>query len=203
FRCRASYPRHRGAPHLACSPRTGGPPTIDITPLLGSAPTHEFSGGAKLYKSEHLAWIDFGDYLKELSGMLTSAVGAQAPHAKVTIQAEDILLDIERAIPCALIVNELVSNAMKHAFPDGRQGEIRIVVRSAEAHLELEVGDTGIGFPVDVDFKNVATLGMQLVVSLTKQLRGTVELSREGGTTFRIRLPSPAVASNAIRTAAR
>jgi PAS domain S-box-containing protein len=146
----------------------------------------------KLYQSEHLAWIDFGSYLKDLTNSLTGIASAQAPQVKVHVQAENIFLDIDRATPCALIVNELVSNAMKHAFPGGRPGEVRIGVCPVGSNLlQLEVSDTGIGFPEALDFTATTTLGMQLVVSLTKQLRGTVELRREGGTAFRIQFPLP------------
>lgn len=146
----------------------------------------------KLYQSERLAWIDFGDYLKDLTSRLRSAIGAQSPKARISIQADKTFLDIERAIPCALIVNELVSNSLKHAFPGGRSGEIRITVGLvAPDLLELAVSDTGIGFPADLDFKNTKTLGMKLVCSLTNQLRGTVKLSRDGGTRFEIRFSVP------------
>jgi PAS domain S-box-containing protein len=146
----------------------------------------------KLYRSEQLASIDFGDYLRDLTANLTSAIGVQAPHVQVRVEAEEIFLDIDRAIPCALLVNELVSNSMKHAFPGGRHGEIRIAATWPDSGLEVEVSDTGIGFPADLDFQNVTTLGLQLVMSLTKQLRGTVELVRGEGTTFRIRVPARA-----------
>lgn len=146
----------------------------------------------QLYQSEHLAWIDFGDYLKDLASSLTSAIGAQAPQVKVKVQADKMFLDIERAIPCALIVNELVSNALKHAFPVGRSGEVKIAVGSiTPGLLQLVVSDTGIGISADIDFRNTTTLGMQLVCSLTAQLRGTVEMTRDGGTRFEIRLSVP------------
>jgi len=146
----------------------------------------------KLYQSEHLAWIDFGDYLKDLTSSLTSAIGAQAPQAKVKVQADQVYLDIERAIPCALIINELVSNALKHAFPAGRSGGIQIVIDSvAPDVLRLVVSDTGIGFPADIDFKTTTTLGMQLVCSLATQLRGAVEMTRGGGTRFELRFSVP------------
>ena len=120
-----------------------------------------------------------------------SVVDIHASRVKINIQAVNVFLDIGRAIPCALIVNELVTNAMKHAFPAGRSGEIRIFVGPVgENFLQLEVSDTGVGLPVGIDFRAPTTLGMQLVYSLTKQLRGTVELSREEGTCFRVRFPS-------------
>jgi PAS domain S-box-containing protein len=146
----------------------------------------------KLYRSEHLASIDFGDYLRDLTANLTGAIGAQAPQVKVRVEVDEIFLDIDRAIPCALIVNELVSNSMKHAFPGGRHGEIRVAITRADSELEVEVSDTGIGFPADLDFQNVTTLGLQLVMSLTKQLRGAVELVRGEGTTFRIHVSAGA-----------
>src|SRR5262249_47223674 len=113
---------------------------------------------------------------------------------QVRIEAEEIFLDIDRAIPCALIVNELVSNSMKHAFPGGRHGEIRLVVTRSDSELKVLVSDTGVGFPADLDFQNVTTLGLQLVMSLTKQLRGTAELVRGEGTTFRTHVPAHAPA---------
>jgi PAS domain S-box-containing protein len=159
----------------------------------------------KLYRSEHLASIDFGDYLRDLTANLTSAIGAQAPHVTVRVEADQIFLDIERAIPCALIVNELASNSMKHAFPGGQHGDIRIVVTQADSELDIEVTDTGIGFPAGLDFQRVTTLGLQLVMSLTRQLRGTVELVRGAGTTFRIHVPVHAAAhpTEAARTTDR
>jgi two-component sensor histidine kinase len=93
-------------------------------------------------------------------------------------------------------VNELVSNSIKHAFPGGRHGEIRIAITRADSDLEVEVSDTGIGFPADLDFRNVTTLGLQLVMSLTKQLRGTVELVRGEGTIFRIHVPVAATTTS-------
>jgi PAS domain S-box-containing protein len=146
----------------------------------------------KLYRSEHLAFIDFGEYLQDLTATLTSAIGIQAPNVSVRVEADHVFLDIDRAMPCALIINELVSNSIRHAFPGGRSGEVRIAVRQTDVSLDLEVADDGIGFPDDLDFRNVITLGLQLVTTLAHQLRAEVELERGGGTTFRIRLPLPA-----------
>jgi PAS domain S-box-containing protein len=148
----------------------------------------------KLYQSEHFATVDFGDYLRDLTASLASAIGIQAPNVRIHVDAEPILLDIDRAIPCGLIANELVSNSLRHAFPDGRRGDIYIGVHEIESEVHLEVSDTGVGLPPEVDFKTVTTLGLQLVVSLTNQLHGTLELGRGLGTGFRIRFPvSPPV----------
>lgn len=147
----------------------------------------------KLYRSEQLARIDFHDYLKDLTRGLAAAVGAGAPGATVAVHAEGVFLDIERAIPCALIVNELVSNSFKHAFPGGRSGKVQVDAEwLGPSLLQLAVSDTGVGFPAALDFKHTRTLGMQLVCSLTTQLRGTVSLTREHGTRFEIQFPCQA-----------
>lgn len=144
----------------------------------------------KLYRSEQLAYIDFGDYLRDLTSSLVSALAA--PNVVVHVDAEHVYLDIDRALPCALIINELVSNSIRHGFPGERGGEVRIVVTQTESALNLEVSDNGIGFPDDLDFRHVTTLGLQLVTTLAQQMRAEVEPVRGAGTTFRIRMPLPA-----------
>ena len=91
---------------------------------------------------------------------------------------DNVEIDIEKAIPCGLIVNELVSNALKHAFPNGAQGEVRVgLLPTLTSRLTLVVSDNGIGFPEDMDFRNTSSLGLQLVNSLVDQLEGTCELN--------------------------
>ena len=143
----------------------------------------------KLYRSDQLAFIDFGDYLRDLTSSLTAAIGA--PNKIVRVEAERVFLDIERALPSALIINELVSNSLRHGFPEGRGGEVRISVMQTESALSLEVADNGIGFPDDLDFRHVTTLGLQLVTTLAQQMGAEVELVRAGGTTVRIHMPLP------------
>ena len=100
--------------------------------------------------------------------------------------------DIDNAIPCGLIINELVSNSLIYAFPfaqgkpENKKGEININLSSGDDSLTLIVRDNGIGFPEDLDFRNTETLGMQLVCTLTNQLKGTIELNSNGGTSFKI-----------------
>ena len=144
----------------------------------------------KLYHSENLSMIDFADYIRSLTSHLFSTYRVNAAEIKLNIEIKGVLLDINTAIPCGLIINELVSNSLKHAFPDGKRGEIKIVMHEAdEDEVELMVSDTGIGFPEDLDFRNTESLGMQLVVSLVEeQLDGTIELDRSGGTAFTITL---------------
>lgn len=105
------------------------------------------------------------------------------------IDAEAIALDIERAIPCGLIINELLTNALKYSFPGDRKGVIRVEIRNApDSGVEIAVSDNGVGIPETLDFRKAKTLGLQLVTTLAEnQLKGSAELEREGGTRFRVR----------------
>jgi two-component sensor histidine kinase len=100
---------------------------------------------------------------------------------------QNIFLDINKAIPCGLIINELVSNSLKHAFPDNKKGEICIRLSSnKQKKTKLIVSDSGIGLPKNVDFLEPETLGLQLVSDLIKQIEGTIKLERTKGTAFHI-----------------
>ena len=134
----------------------------------------------KLYESKDLGKIDFADYIRSLTSSLFLSYGASSEVIQLKVQAEDVFLEVDTAIPCALIINELVSNSLQHAFPDGRQGEIRIEIRSGEDQTVLMVSDNGVGFPVDLDLRTAETLGLELVRTLVDQLEGTIELN--GGT---------------------
>lgn len=140
-----------------------------------------------LYQSEDLALIDFSDYIKRLITHLFSVYGTETKVPNLRLNVKDVYLDINRAIPCGLIINELVSNSLKHAFPDSRKGEITVEMRSDKKEkYTLIVKDTGIGMPKELDIQKTETLGMQLVNDLTEQIDGTIELNRIGGTTFSI-----------------
>ena len=105
---------------------------------------------------------------------------------------DDISLNITAAIPCGLIINELVSNALKHAFPDGRGGEVRVSVKEVQGPAYvITVADSGVGFPASLDFKQTDSLGLQLVNTLVAQLDGTIDMIRKNGTTFTVRFPKP------------
>ncbi len=142
----------------------------------------------KLYsESEDLTRINFASYVHDLATKLFSSYEISLDIIKLNIDVIDILLDITLAIPCGLIINELVSNSLKHAFPDNREGEINIMLRkSNENEFTLILGDNGVGLPLDIDFPNIETLGLQLVFALVKQLEGTMELDRSDGTVFKI-----------------
>jgi len=140
----------------------------------------------RLYESADLAGIDFAEYVQSTTSYLLSIHGVSGV-VRLDIDIKDILLDVSTAIPCGLIINELVSNSLKYAFGDGRAGEILIKLYSDKAgKLTLIVEDDGVGFPKDVDFRKTESLGMQLVIMLVEQLGGAIELDKSKGTAFKI-----------------
>ncbi len=144
----------------------------------------------KLYRSGDLSHIDFGDYIESLSAHLFQFFAVEPGRVGLRRETEAIPLDINNAIPCGLILNELLSNALKYAFPAGREGLITVGFRRRpDAFLEISVQDNGVGFPADLDFRRTSSLGLQLVNLLAGQLEGTLEMSREGGTEFRVVFP--------------
>jgi PAS domain S-box-containing protein len=143
----------------------------------------------KLYQSENISSINLSEYTRFLANQLFSFYGID--HGKVSLQIaiEDIQLDINAAIPLGLILNELISNALKHAFPGGRRGTIRISGTSVNGVLTLQVGDDGIGLPPALDWRNAESLGLRLVNSLADQLGGTIEPGTGNGTAFIVTVP--------------
>ncbi len=141
----------------------------------------------KLYQTTDLAQIDIAGYLHTLVNFLSQSYRERASTVVARVEAENIKVDIETAIPCGLIVNELVSNALKHAFPDGRSGEIRVcVTHSPGGQMSLSVSDNGVGFPVGLDHTRSPSLGLNLVNTLIAQIGGTLSLERTPGTCFSI-----------------
>ena len=138
----------------------------------------------KLYRSGSLAEINFGDYVKSLVDDLLRMYNVPLGTVTITADIENVQLGVDTAIPCALIINELVSNSLKHAFPDGRTGDVTVALQRANGVHTLTVADDGVGFPADLDFRATDSLGMQLVTALVNQLDGTITLDRTKGTTF-------------------
>ncbi len=139
----------------------------------------------KLYQSSDLSELDFATYAPSLTDSLMIAFGTDPSVICLRFDVERVSLDINQAIPCALILNELVSNALKYAFPNGRRGEIRLRMhRDAAGLVCLAVSDNGVGLPVDYSPDKAETLGLQLVHTLARQLRGNIEVSRAEGTQF-------------------
>ncbi|MDP2843248.1 MAG: sensor histidine kinase, partial [Acetobacterium sp.] len=125
-----------------------------------------------------------------LMDTLFSAYSISPDRIQVKLNIDDILLDVESAIPCGLIVNELMSNTFQHAFPGDRAGEITIGFHLADSVYTLSFGDNGVGIPPGFDYTNTEGLGLKLVNLLaTDQLDGTIQLRQEGGTTFIITFP--------------
>lgn len=140
----------------------------------------------KLYQSEDLAKIDIGKYIESLTTDLFWTYNVRPDTIKLRIGVKNVYFDIDLAIPCGLIINELVSNSLKYAFPEGKKGEIIIDFSLKNDKYQLTVGDNGTGFPEDLDFRKVETLGLQLVMLLGKKIKATIELDRRKGTVFKI-----------------
>jgi PAS domain S-box-containing protein len=144
----------------------------------------------QLYRSADFTRVDFAAYTQELIRRLLVSYRAQANGIDLDLSFDEIYLDITTAIPCGLIINELVSNALKHAFPDGQSGTIEVEMQTvSEEGYRLIVRNDGVAFPAGVDFRNTDTLGLQLVNSLTRQLSGQIDLHTEEDTTFEICFP--------------
>ena len=144
----------------------------------------------KLYKSEGLAKIDFAEYIKNLVDDLFCSYGINQNHIKFDVNTDNIFLNADTAIPCGLIINELVTNSLKYAFPTEscKHEENRIYIKfhqNNEKYL-LTIGDNGIGLPEGVNLEHSETLGLRLVGSLVDQLNGTIELYSSGRTEFRV-----------------
>jgi len=143
----------------------------------------------KLYRTKDFAKIDFNDYAKDLANHLIKTYSAAAGKIKLNMNIEDIHIGLGKAIPCGLIINELLSNSLKYAFPKGEGGEIKIVLRAINSEeVELTVRDDGIGISKEMDILKTESLGLQLVHILVEdQLDGSLEVDREEGTAFKIR----------------
>jgi len=144
----------------------------------------------KLYQSLDLARISFREYINSLVNGLFRSYKTSLGQIALNLDIEDVALEVGNAIPCGLIINELVSNALKYAFPKGKEGEIKIGLHSLnKKDLELLVRDNGVGMPKDLDLKQSKSLGLHLVSILAEdQLHGEIKLNRDKGTEFRITL---------------
>jgi PAS domain S-box-containing protein len=142
----------------------------------------------KLYRSENLAGIDMTEYINELALGLVKSYAVSPSRITVQVAPGKVFLDVDLAIPCGMVVNELVTNSLKYAFPDNRKGLIFISLKEEVNHtLELVVSDNGVGIPENFNPDNTTTLGIKLVSNLVcDQLGGKMELNRSPGTTFRI-----------------
>jgi two-component sensor histidine kinase len=149
----------------------------------------------KLYQSQDLANIDFSDYINSLVVSLFRTYSPDPDKIKLNVQVENIFLSIDLAVPCGLIIHELVSNALKHAFKDfknNRDKKIEIVVNKIHVQGDKEqyrlvIRDNGKGIPENIEFKNSDTLGLRLAgILVEEQLMGSIQLDRSNGTQFTI-----------------
>jgi PAS domain S-box-containing protein len=143
----------------------------------------------RLYRSRDVACVDFADYLRELARELRRSYGVADRDVRFAFALSNVSLGIDVAIPCSMIVHELVSNALRHAFRDGRRGQIRLELACETTGLcRLVVADDGVGLPAEQELPS-GTLGLQLVGMLVEQLRGRMAVRRESGTEVRFVFP--------------
>lgn len=141
----------------------------------------------KLYQSKDFSQIDFKEYVMQLAQQLSNVFRQKSNDVQIDITSNDTNLSIDLAIPCGLIINELVSNSLKYAFPEERNGTINIEINNCENGIcRLIVKDNGVGFPEELNFRNTSTLGLQLVNTLVGQIDGTIEMDTHNGTIFTI-----------------
>ena len=131
-----------------------------------------------LYRSGSFAAVDLGAYLRQIATQSFRALAVSPGAVQLRLDIASVHVVMEQAAPCGLLVNELISNCLKHGFPDGRTGEVRIELRSVDGgpQIRLRVSDTGVGLPADFESKRSHTLGLELVVDLVEQLNGTLEI---------------------------
>lgn len=141
----------------------------------------------KLYRSKDLAQMNLGEYFEELVHSLNEMFATHARRITATVNADKVYVNMDVAMSSGLIVNELVTNCFRHAFPNRDRGTVRIDLRCRdEVGCELAVTDDGIGFPEALDFRQTKSLGMQLVCTLVDQLNATIALDRRSGTRFAV-----------------
>jgi two-component system, sensor histidine kinase PdtaS len=141
-----------------------------------------------LYESKDFGRVDFGEFLGSLATELMSSYGALPARVSLLIDSATIALPIDAAIPCGLVVNELVSNALKHAFPGERRGQIKIdLTQGCADEVTLSVSDDGVGIPEALDIANATTLGLQMITLLADQLAADLTMQRANPTCLALR----------------
>ncbi|MGI9535373.1 MAG: sensor histidine kinase, partial [Thermodesulfobacteriota bacterium] len=139
-----------------------------------------------LCHAEDISDIYMKQYVKELTNSLSISHNCRNGRIKINHKIEDILLDINKAMPCGLIINELITNSLKHAFPNEMTGNVNVELKKNSTKYILKVSDNGIGISNSLNIENSNSLGLQIVTSLTKQINGQLDFSRSNGTEFNI-----------------
>ncbi len=146
----------------------------------------------QLYQSANLSQINFASYLEHLSSHLFQSCGVSTQRVQLRMQAQELLLEVNTAIPLGMIYNELLTNSLKHAFPGDKKGEIKVILgRVDDNQALLEVADNGVGIPQDFSLEESQSLGLQIVHTLCKQIRAEIKVDRSHGTSFKIFFPCP------------
>jgi len=140
-----------------------------------------------LYQSRDLALVDFSKYLLRMVEHLFRSYGVSSRQIRLQSDLDPIKIDLDDALPTGLLISEVISNSLKHGFPEGRNGEIRILLRHQTGEtVSLVVSDSGVGLPADVDWTTSRSLGLRLVRALADQLRASLDIRSEGGTEVRL-----------------
>jgi PAS domain S-box-containing protein len=140
----------------------------------------------KLYQSQNLAKINFSEYLQTLAEQLFFSFKLDRDRIELKFELEPVLLNIETATPCGLIVSELIANVFEHAFPDNRKGQLCLRLQKHQHQVMVTIRDNGVGFTPDFDFRQTETLGLQLVCLLTHQLEGDLKVVENNGISFQL-----------------
>lgn len=145
----------------------------------------------KFYQAEELSEINFNEYLEKLCQYLYQSYGDKTDRIEFSLTGDKVGLDMDTAMPCGLLVNEIVSNSYKYAFPGNMKGFISLNLSKSPDTVTLKIHDSGVGMPADFKIDESDSLGMQLIQALTSQLEGELKVSVENGTTFEITFPYP------------
>ncbi|MDN3588672.1 histidine kinase dimerization/phosphoacceptor domain -containing protein [Pedobacter aquatilis] len=143
----------------------------------------------QLYKTDNITQISIFLYINELVDSFYDFLGNDINNIEILCEVDDFMLDVSQAIPIGIILNEMVTNALKYAFPNHQQGTITICVKKVNQFVEVEISDDGVGMPMNFDMSNVNTLGINLLEGLTAQLGGSLQLKNKNGLTISLRFP--------------
>jgi PAS domain S-box-containing protein len=140
----------------------------------------------QLYQSRNYANVPFSEYTRSLVSNVFHTMGVSLGSIELDMAIDDVAVPVDKAIPCGLLLNELVTNALKHAFKDGRRGELRVELAKLGDRLRLVVKDNGVGLPADLDVRDTESFGLQLVMTLVEQLDATLAVAGQGGACFEL-----------------
>ncbi|MBF0480982.1 MAG: PAS domain S-box protein [Desulfovibrionaceae bacterium] len=169
--------------------KTADPATREAFSLMQSRVRSMAMIHDRLYRSESFSAVDMGDHIRELVARISGSYKDVSRNVRLTVDAEPLLMGIDAAIPCGLLVNELTTNAFKHAFAANVPGELRVSFRRENGKAVLEIADDGPGLPEGFRLEAAESLGMQLIAALTDQLGGAISVQTGPGTRFRVEFP--------------